>query len=241
MTNKKVQFSNKEIEVSSVSYWLIILIAIVLVLIVTALMSFYTIEPGETGVITRWGKIYQINEPGAHWKLPWGIDRVYRVKVNYPYTAEFGIRTTSDSLTTLSDNFYLPEARLLTGDLKMIDLQWVVQYSIQDPVAYLFGVENPENMLRLVGSAAMRSAVGDFSFHEVFQTERRAVAERARNYMQTKFDLYNIGIVVQHVQLKEARPALPSSEPDTTKLLKPFNPTDSTGVDSVRFGGNRII
>ncbi|HOG76217.1 MAG TPA: protease modulator HflK [Candidatus Marinimicrobia bacterium] len=234
MAGKKVQFSNKEIEVSSVSYWLIILIALVLVVIVTALMSFYTIEPGETGVVTRCGKVHQINGPGAHWKLPWGIDRLYRVKVNYPYTAEFGIRTTSDSLTALSDNFYLPEARLLTGDLKMVDLQWVVQYSIQDPVAYLFGVENPENMLRLVGAAAMRSAVGDFSFREVFQTERRAVAERAKNYMQTKIDLYKTGIVIQHVQLKEARPALPLSEPDTTISLKPFNQTDSTEADSVK-------
>jgi len=80
----------------------------------------------------------------------------------------------------------------------------------------------------------MRSAVGDFSFREVFQTERRAIAERAKNYMQEKFDLYKTGIVIQHVQLKEARPALPLSEPDTTMLLKPFNPTDSTGVDSVK-------
>lgn len=234
MAVKKVHFSNHEFVVGAFYYWLIILLALVLALIVTALMSFYTIAPGENGVVVRLGKVSQINSPGVHWKLPWGIDRLHRIKVDYQYSAEFGFRAAvSDSQTISYGNFYRPEARLLTGDLKMIDLQWVAQYRIQDPVAYLFNVADPENTIRAVGLAAMRTAVGDYSFHEVFQTERRAVAERAKKYMQAKFDLYKIGITVQHVQLKEAWPALP--EPETIPIISQQAqlPVDTARTDSV--------
>jgi membrane protease subunit HflK len=238
MAGKKVHFSNHEFEVATIYYWLIILIALALALLVTAIMSFYTITPGESGVVVRLGKVTRIVEPGVHWKLPWGIDHLYRVKVNYQYSVEFGFRETqADSGAAPVDEFYLPEARLLTGDLKMIDLQWVVQYRIQDPVAYLFSVENPESTIRMVGLAAMRTAVGDYSFHEAFQTERRAIAEQAKQLMQSKFDLYKLGVVVQHVQLKEARPAV-NIEPVgmTTPTITPPAGTleDSTKTDSTR-------
>jgi membrane protease subunit HflK len=231
MAGKKMQFSNREYEVGTFYYWLIILVAFGLVLLVTTIMSFYTIGPGEKGVVVRLGKIIQVNEPGIHWKLPYGIDRLQRVKVDYQYSAQFGFREEMpDSAVTSVDSFYLPEARLLTGDLKMIDLQWVVQYRILDPVTYLFKVENPEKTIRTVGLAAMRTAVGDYSFHEVFQTERRAVAAKAHQIMQTKFDLYKLGVAVQHVQLKEARPTV-KIEP-VEVLVKTVNPPVGAPVDS---------
>lgn len=231
MAGKKVQFSDHEFEVATIYYWLIILIALGLALLVTGIMSFYTIAPGEKGVVVRLGKISQVNGPGVHWKLPWEIDRLHRVKIDYLYSTEFGFRTAdAGSNATAADNFYLPEARLLTGDLKMIDLQWVVQYRIQDPVAYLFNVENPESTIHAAGLAAMRTAVGDYSFHEAFQTERRAIAEQARKYMQARFDQYKMGITVQHVQLKEARPAtaVEIAEPAAMTPKPPALPADSS-------------
>jgi|GEM_PF-597354 len=243
MAGNKVRFSNHEYEVANIYYWLIILIAIILALGVTALMSFYTIAPGENGVVVRLGKLHQVNGPGVHWKMPWGIDKLRRIKVDYQYSAEFGFQPAAvDSNQSATVSPYSPEARLLTGDLKMIDLQWVVHYRIQDPVAYLFNVDDPEQTIRAVGLAAMRSAVGDFSFHEVFQTERRAVAKRAMNYMQAKFDQYNLGVTVQHVQLKEASPALPVQEKMQIAVEKPIAPAkpivtgDSTRIDSVKKG-----
>jgi len=238
MAGKKVQFSNHEFEVATIYYWLIILIALALALLVTAIMSFYTIAPGEKGVVVRLGKVSQVNGPGVHWKLPWEIDRLHRIKVDYLYSAEFGFREAKiDSGAAPADEFYPPEARLLTGDLKMIDLQWVVQYRIQDPVAYLFNVENPENTIRAAGLAAMRTAIGDYSFHEAFQTERRTIAEQAKQLMQRKFDSYKLGVAVQHVQLKEARPAV-KVEPVEMKapIVNPpvGAPVDSTKTDSMQ-------
>lgn len=234
MAGEKVQFSNQEFEVATVYYWLIILIALVLAVIVTALMSFYTITPGDSGVVVRLGKVIRINEPGIYWKLPWGIDRLHRIKVDYQYNAEFGFRSAeADSDIVSQGKFYRPEARLLTGDLKMIDLKWVVQYRVKDPVAYLFSVADPEQTIRTVGLTAMRTAVGDYSFHEVFQTERRAVAEMAKKHMQSKFDLYKMGIIIQHVQLKQAWPALPEPEPAPIVIHQSAMPIDSTRIDSV--------
>jgi len=238
MAGKKVRISNHEYEVATVYYWLIILMALVLALAVTAFMSFYTIYPGESGIVVRLGKVTQINEPGVYWRLPWGIDHLHRVKVDYQYSVEYGFRTAiADSDIIAQGDFYRPEARILTGDLKIIDLQWVVQYRIKNPIDYLFSVEDPEQVIRLVGLTAMRTAVGDYSFHEVFQTERRAIAEKAQKYMQAKCNLYKMGVAIQHVQLLRAWPALP--EPEEEALIVPNQselPVDSVQSDSVAKG-----
>ena len=210
MAWKKVKVGDNEFEVSSFHYWLIIFGIIGLVVIVTFAMSFYTIQPNENGVILRFGKYLKTTSPGLNWKIPWNIDKLYKVKVEYQYKEEFGFRTLRPGIQSrYSTADYRKESWILNGDMNISDVKWIVQYRIQDPVEMLFNVRNVQGTIRNVAESVMRQVVGDRSFHETLQADRIGIALLARDLMQEVLDKYDIGISVKLVQLKDVHPPEP--------------------------------
>jgi membrane protease subunit HflK len=210
MSTKKIKIGDSEYEVSSSQFWLVLLVLLVIVVAITLVMSFYTIDANENGVVLRFGKYLKTTYPGLHVKFPWGIDKVYTVKVDYQYKEEFGFRTLRPGIKTqYASGSYTSESWMLTGDLNIADVKWIVQYRIKDPVAILFKVRDVSGTIRNVSEAATRLVVGDRSFHEVLQTDRRTIADEVRKFMQETLDLYGLGIDVQLVQLKDVHPPEP--------------------------------
>ncbi len=101
---------------------------------------------------------------------------------------------------------------MLTGDLNIAEVKWIVQYKIVDPVAYLFNVRNPLETIRDVSEATTRLIVGDRSFHEALQSERRSIADKVRVHMQLILDKYDSGISIQLVQLQDVHPPTPVAD-----------------------------
>jgi membrane protease subunit HflK len=164
--------------------------------------SFYTVDANENAVILRLGKYYTTTGPGLHFKLPL-IDKALKVKVDYQYKKEFGFRTIkSDTRSQFRHRGYENESWMLTGDLKIAEVKWVVQYKINDAKKYLFNVRNVESTIIDVSEAAMRLMIGDRSFTEALQSERVTIADKAKQYMQKLLDDYNAGISIQLVQLQ---------------------------------------
>ncbi|RKY61358.1 MAG: FtsH protease activity modulator HflK [Candidatus Neomarinimicrobiota bacterium] len=210
MTAKKVKIGDSEIEVSSSQTFLVIIVALLIVVVVTIAMSFYTIDANENGVILRFGKYHKTTYPGLHLKLPWGIDKLYTVRVDYQWKEEFGFRTARPGVKTIySKNQYTDESWMLTGDLNIADVQWIVQYKIKDPIKFLFNVREQSGTIRAVAEAAMRFVVGDRSFQEVLQSDRRKIALLAQDYMQQTLDQYDLGVDIQLVQLITVQPPGP--------------------------------
>lgn len=210
MAWKKIKIGGSEFEVSTAHYWTVILVVILVVVGITIFMSFYTVDANENGIILRFGKYHKTTYPGLHLKLPWGIDKLYKVKVDYNYKEEFGFRTLRPGVKSqYMEGEFTGESWMLTGDLNIADVRWIVQYRIQDPIAYLFNVRDVGGTLRDVSEASMRLIVGDRSFHEVLQSDRRIIADLSKEYMQKLLDLYNIGIKIQLVQLKDVHPPEP--------------------------------
>ena len=176
-----------------------------IIVIVSALMlsfSFYTVGANENTVILRLGKYHTTTGPGLHFKLPL-FDKALTVKVDYQYKKEFGFRTIkSDTRSQFRHRGYENESWMLTGDLKIAEVKWIVQYKINDARKYLFNVKNVENTIFDVSEAAMRLMIGDRSFTEAFQSERVTIADEAREYMQKLLDSYGAGISIQLVQLQ---------------------------------------
>jgi membrane protease subunit HflK len=139
------------------------LIVIVLFLIYIGASCFYTVAVDEVGIVQRFGKYVRTTSPGLNFKLPSGIEKVTNVKVRYVYKEEFGFRTVKADVRTryASGDAYLTEALMLTGDLNVAVVPWIVQYRIKDPYQYLFKVRNVRNTLRDLAEAAMRLVVGD--------------------------------------------------------------------------------
>ncbi len=168
--------------------------------------TFYTIEPEEVGVVLRLGKFSRIAKPGLNFKLPFDIENVYKVKIRRIAKEEFGFRTISAGVKTIyQKEGHLEESLLLTGDLNVVDLEWIIQYRVEDPVKYLFNLRNVGNSIRDVSEAVMRQVVGERSFDEVL-SNRNEVAGAAIKNTQLILDKYKCGIKVLTVKLQDVNP-----------------------------------
>lgn len=185
--------------------WGIIGIIVIVVLVAT----FYSIGPEQVGVIKRWGRYTKTTEPGLHAKLPFA-ESVTKVRVKYVFKEEFGFRTLQAGIETIyALGRFDSESLMLTGDLNVAVVEWVVQYRIRDPFRYLFGVRNVEETIRNISESAMRQIVGDRSVDEVLTVGRIEVALDMQLKLQQILDSYDIGIQITTVKLKDVNPPDP--------------------------------
>ena len=174
--------------------------------------SYYTVDANENGVVLRLGKYHSTVGPGLHFKVPI-LDEVSKVKVDFLYKLEFGYKTIeADIKTQYSTSNYENVSWMLTKDLDIAEVTWVVQYKISDPVKYLFKVKNVEQTIIDVSEAAMRLEVGDRTFDAVLGAARSDIAFSAEKYMQKKLDEYESGVTIQLVQLMPVQPPAPVAD-----------------------------
>jgi membrane protease subunit HflK len=184
-------------------------IAILVVLLGGGLFtSYYTVQPEEQAVVKRFGAVVAIREPGLHFKLPFGIDKAYNIPTARILKQEFGFRTagTGQRTTYRKDAALLEESLMLTGDLKVIDVEWVVQYRISDPSLYLHQARDPSGTLRDISEAVMRRIVGNSLGSDVLTEKRVEVAMQARDELQEILDSFDVGIQVSTVELQDVTP-----------------------------------
>lgn len=185
--------------------WGIVAIIVIVVLVAT----FYSVGPEQVGVIKRWGRYIRTTEPGLHAKLPFA-ESVTKVRVKYIFKEEFGFRTLQAGIETIyAPGRFDSETLMLTGDLNVAVVEWVVQYKIKDPINYLFEVRNVEETIRNISESAMRQIVGDRSVDEVLTVGRIEVALEMQIKLQEILDTYEIGIQITTVKLKDVNPPDP--------------------------------
>jgi membrane protease subunit HflK len=177
---------------------------IIIGLIVVAIIAssiFYTVAVDEVGVVQRFGKYVRTTQPGLNLKLPVGIEKVTKVKVRRVYKEEFGFRSSDgERFSPAAENANV--SLMLTGDLNVGVVPWIVQYRIKDPYNYLFKVRDVRRLLRDMSEAAMRLVVGDRSINEVI-TKREEIAVEARQVLQQELDLADSGIHVVTIEMKK--------------------------------------
>lgn len=187
-------------------------IAIGLVLALAAFAaatSFYTVQPEERAVVKRLGAVHGITDPGLHFKLPFWLDTVQKVATERVLKQEFGFRTADSSgpdRTQFSDRDFPDESLMLTGDLNIIRVEWVVQYRISDPIKYLYSMREPAQTLRDLSESVMRRVVGNRVGSEVLTTARVEIANDAREEIQSAMDNYDNGLHIITVELQDVVP-----------------------------------
>jgi len=182
---------------------------VVLALIAGAMSSFYTVQPEERAVVKRFGAVIGINDPGLHFKIPFGVDQVQFVATERVLKQEFGFRTTgarSSGQTAYSTEPFEDESLMLTGDLNMIDVEWVVQYRIDDPIKFLYRMREPTRTLRDISESVMRRIVGNMLGSEVLTIGRVEIQQRAREEIQELMDGYDAGIRISTVEMQDVVP-----------------------------------
>ena len=177
-----------------------------LVVLAALFSSFYSVGPDEVGVIRRFGRYSRTTNPGLHIKIPF-IEQVNNVKVKYIFKEEFGFRTTKAGvISQYSQRQYFDESLMLTGDLNVLEVEWIVQFKIKDPVKLLFNIRNPERTIRNISEAVMRLVVGDNTVNEVLTTRRVEINQEVQDKLQEILDSYDSGVQIVTVKLQDVNP-----------------------------------
>ena len=209
MKKRIINIGGEQIEVMIPDRKIIIYAVIGVIALWIVFSSVYAVDADEVGVIQRFGKYTKTTDPGLNFKLPWGVETVKKVKVQRVFKEEFGFRTVSAGVRTeYSSGDYSDESLMLTGDLNSALVEWIVQYRIKDPVAYLFRVRNVEKTIRYVSESTMRQVVGDNSVDEVITVRRQEIAPEVKTLMQELLDDYETGIDVITVNLQDVNPPI---------------------------------
>jgi len=171
--------------------------------------SFFQVGAEEVGAITRFGAYKRTVDPGLNFKIPF-IERIQKVAVERQQKLEFGFRTTKAAVkSNYTRDGVEGESLMLTGDLNLADVEWVVQYRIDDPYNYLFKVRNPESTLRDIAEASMRQIVGDRTVNEVLTVGRSEVAAQTKLLIQALCTEYSLGLKIEQIVLQDVNPPEP--------------------------------
>ena len=180
------------------------IVVVVIVLLALAATSVYTVAQNEVGIVQFFGRYVRTTQPGLNFKLPLGIESVTKVNVREIMTEEFGaVSPRFDSrgrVRSGSDN--LNVALMLTGDLNVALVPWIVQYRVKDPYNYLFKVADVRRLLVDMSEATMRLVVGDRSINEVINA-RKEIADEAKVLLQRELDQAEAGIQINTIELKK--------------------------------------
>ena len=216
MANGGVEFDPEQLQRIARDFWnrlrgsrRFIWAAIGIVVVLAALIgSYYQVEPDEVGLVTRFGRFVRTTNPGPHGKIPFGIEQVQKVPVQRQLKQEFGFRTVHADVdsTYRKDEKTAAESSMLTGDLNVATVEWIVQYKISDPYKYLFKLRDVEETFRLMAEASMRTVVGDHSVTELLTVGREAIAAKAKELLSELCRRYDNGISVQQLVLQDVDP-----------------------------------
>ena len=183
----------------------VVVVVVGILVIILLSTSVFIVDQTEQAVMTRFGKFTGIKEPGLQLKLPFGIDRNYTVNVRTVQTEEFGFRTTrSGNLPSYANQ--TTESVMLTGDLNIIDVEWIIQYRVVDPKAWVFNVNERRETIRDVSRSAINMMVGDRAIMDIMGVERSAIEDAGLVFMNETFRGYGLGIDVIAVKLQNVTP-----------------------------------
>jgi membrane protease subunit HflK len=203
----------------------VILIAIGgLLTLILLFSSFFIVDPQEEAAVLLFGKFARIEGPGMHLKLPFGIEQNLNVPTQRVLKEEFGFRTEEAGIITqYSSQDYSSESIMLTGDLNIIDVEWIIQYKINDVKAWLFSVEDRHKTIRDISVSIIHMLVGDRSIFDVMGSERASIEAKSQKLINDLFKKYNLGATVTTVKLQNIVPpkgAVQDSFEDVNKAIQ---------------------
>ncbi len=202
-----------EYDAKKIAGWGAILTKVILftLLLIPTWTSWYTISPESVGIVIRFGKFVRQAKPGLNFKMPWPVEQVTKVPVQRQLKEEFGFRTLKPDKKTVYDEKgdYTNESLMLTGDLNIVEVEWVAQYRISDPYKWLFRVRNSKETFRDANEAVMRKIVGNKTATQVLTIGRQEIAGEAKRELQDLCNKYSLGIIIDQIVLQDVTPPDP--------------------------------
>lgn len=187
-----------------------------LALLLAILTCFYTVDDKQQAVVTTFGKVTDVVDPGLHFKFPLGIQKVRKVDVNIYQKIELGYNTHKDGSITTIDS----ESAMITGDYNIVNVDFFVEYKIADPVQYLYSSNEPELILKNLIQSQVRNVVGSSTVDSVLTTGKQNIQMQVRELVTTILEDYDIGLTLVDVRIQD-------SEPPTQAVIEAFKAVET--------------
>ena len=184
--------------------------------VVLVLTSFYTVDDKQQAVVTTFGQVTDITQPGLHFKIPFGIQRVHKVDVNVYQKIELGYVTDENGNTITKTS----EAAMITGDYNIVNVDFYIEYKISDPVAYLFNSTNPELILRNLIQSQVRNVVGSAAVDSVLTDGKEGIQSQVKELVSEILAQYDIGLTLVNLRIEDA-------EPPTNDVIEAFKAVET--------------
>ena len=192
---------------------LAVVLAAAVVIVVTT--CYYTVDDKQQAVVTTFGKVTDVADPGLHFKLPFGIQQVRKVDVNVYQKIELGYASTGDNYQVNEK-----ESTMITGDYNIVNVDFFVEYKIADPVKYLYSSNNPEMILRNLIQSQVRNVVGSTSVDSVLTDGKENIQIQVKELVTQILSDYDIGLTLVDVRIQD-------SEPPTQEVIEAFKAVET--------------
>ena len=196
---------------------IVLIAAVALFLIVGIVTCFYTVDDKQQAVVTTFGKVTDITEPGLHFKLPFGIQQVQKVDVNVYQKIELGYETAPNTGVSYTNT---SESTMITGDYNIVNVDFFVEYKITDPVQYLYSSNDPEMILRNLIQSQVRNVVGSSSVDSVLTDGKENIQMQVKELVTEILAEYDIGLTLVDVRIQD-------SEPPTVQVIEAFKAVET--------------
>ena len=211
-TPKKGENPFEKMEVKTTA----LIVAAVLLVLITVLTCFYTVDDKQQAVVTTFGKVTDVTDAGLHFKLPLGIQQVEKVDVNVYQKIELGYVTKGEGNYATKTN----ESTMITGDYNIVNVDFFVEYKISDPVQYLYASNKPELILRNLIQSQVRNVVGSTSVDAVLTDGKENVQMQVKELVSQILQEYDIGLTLVDVRIQD-------SEPPTRDVIEAFKAVET--------------
>ncbi len=227
----------------------VLILALVIVLFQGVYQSFFKVAPNEVGVVLRFGKYNRTAQPGLHLKIPY-IEDLTKVNVRQIQKLEFGFRTRfPGQKSTFDSSGYDMESLMLTADKNVINVAWIVQFRVGDPIAYLFKVQDVKQAVHDLSEAATRRIVGNMDFDFVL-SNREILAASVKQELQEQLNVLEAGVDLVTVQFQDINPPDPvkpafnevnEADQDMKRLVNEAEETYNRVIPAARGNALKIV
>ena len=187
------------------------LVAGVLILLILAFNSIYTINEQEQGVITTLGKATSVVGPGLNFKIPF-IQQVHKID-----TTIRGFAIGYDQESNESNDY---ESLMITNDFNFVNVDFYVEYKVSNPTQYLYGSQQPIEILKNIAQSCIRTVVGSYKVDSVLTDGKSEIQSTIKDMILTKLDKQQLGLQLVNITIQDA-------EPPTSEVMQAFKSVET--------------
>ncbi len=191
-----------------------VLVLAVLLIAVLVFGSFYNVSEQQNAVVTMFGEVLRTDTAGLYFKVPL-IQQVRLVDITTHGTGiGYSVSPSGQNITNSMDGI------MITKDFNLINIDFYLEYKVSDPVAYLYNSQEPEEILKNIALASIRSTVINYTVDEAMTTGKSAIQAEVKEKMVQELSEQNIGIQVVNITVQDA-------EPPTAEIIRAFKEVET--------------